>query len=319
MVLKQALWKSNALMHSATKNEDDGSAWDELLEACRNSVHESDASACIPGAGRGLFASKPLEAGQIISFYPIHAFGIQLDGGPEDGSSQMIMQSLDKNDQSYFQSEEGSKGIYRLSLPMDYQILASDLELMTTSVFGQAPWLVVDINPNRPLVSGWMAHLINDGAKLKENSQQSILEYYEASLERHNCRLIPWGPTPMAAAVTTKPIDKGQELFTCYQDTYWLTTSLGIQNPTIPSPTTFSWQTLLGGNGNADADIQQHVDWLSNDLDKASAGAKAKYQAELDSLQSTWNDLAAPGTSEKQYTQKEDVAARIKTRLSRFY
>ena len=64
--------------------------------------------------------------------------------------------------------------------------------------------------------------MINDGAKITENTEKGVLDYYKKSKKEKNCIHIPFGPSPIMATVTTKKVKKGQELLTTYGGTYWL-------------------------------------------------------------------------------------------------
>ena len=48
---------------------------EQMMQTCRDSVEISDST--IPGAGRGLFASRDIAKGTIIALYPIHSLGCQ--------------------------------------------------------------------------------------------------------------------------------------------------------------------------------------------------------------------------------------------------
>ena len=52
-----------------------------------------------------------------------------------------------------------------------------------------------------------------------------VLAYYAASAARKNCVLVPLGPAPLMAYVTTRPVAAEEELLTCYGADYWLALS----------------------------------------------------------------------------------------------
>ena len=58
----------------------------------------------------------------------------------------------------------------------------------------QGGLLYIDVNPQRPLVPGWMSHLVNDGATVLVNTEQGVLDYYAASRAAKNCVHVPFGP-----------------------------------------------------------------------------------------------------------------------------
>jgi hypothetical protein len=82
--------------------------------------------------------------------------------------------------------------------------------------------MFVDVNPERPVSPSWCAHFINDGSIIAENSVDSILTYHEEALQRLNVAILPVGPCPLLAAVTTRDIKPGEELFTAYGYSYWM-------------------------------------------------------------------------------------------------
>ncbi|CAB9513329.1 expressed unknown protein [Seminavis robusta] len=173
----------------------------------------------IPDAGLGLFAKKNIKAGTIVSFYPAHALGV-------DNDDQCLFVQAPQ-DADYFRDHPSSDSCYlhctdqplfrRTSLLQ--QQLANDNDMP----------LYLDVNPHRkPIVDGWVSQFINDGAVVQSNSEEGVLDYYEATGRAKNCIHIPWGPSPVMATVTTRKVKKGQELFTSYGSTYWLGVLLGI-------------------------------------------------------------------------------------------
>lgn len=161
----------------------------------------------IPGAGLGLFATKAMKANTIVSFYPAHALGI-------DSASSFVTATAD--DEQYFASNPCSKSTYLHCT--DQPIFARSSLLAATST---EP-LYLDVNPMRPIVDGWVSQMINDGATVTTNSEEGVLDYYGQSKRAKNCIHVPFGPSPVLATVTTRKVQKGQELLTTYGGTYWL-------------------------------------------------------------------------------------------------
>ena len=165
----------------------------------------------IPGAGKGLFATKNIKKGTLIGFYPVHGIGAEF----EDGS--YVCCGMSPEDQTHFDGIKDLKSNY-------IQYLIGSRKLGTAN-FGEETQLFVDVNPSRADSSGcWNGHLVNDGATMTENSEQGMLDYYDASQRCKNCVHIPFGPSPLIAVVTTKKVKKGEELFTTYGCFYWLET-----------------------------------------------------------------------------------------------
>jgi hypothetical protein len=165
----------------------------------------------IPGAGKGLFAKQNIKKGTLIGFYPVHGIGAEFD----DGS--YVCCGITSEDQQHFDGIKDLKSNY-------IQYLIGSRKLGTAD-FGEDTQLFVDVNPNRADSSTyWNGHFVNDGATLSENSEQGMLDYYDASQQRKNCVHIPFGPSPMIAVATTRKVKKGEELFTTYGCLYWLET-----------------------------------------------------------------------------------------------
>jgi len=174
------------------------------------SVEIQDSS--IQGAGLGLFATTSIKAGTVVAYYPVHGLGVDF------GDDSTICLALTEEDETHF-ANQNVKSNYLLFLMGQRPLLkAGGLE---REDFGGGV-LFIDANPSRPNLPGWMAHIVNDGATVKTNDEQGILEYYDASRQAKNCVHVPFGPSPMIATVTTRKIKKGQELFTTYGCSYWL-------------------------------------------------------------------------------------------------
>ena len=182
----------------------------------------------ISGAGKGLFAKKAIKANTIISFYPVHALGTNID-------QPFITSNLD--DESYFRTTPTSQSVYlhctdqpifrRTSIISSAGKLNQALSYSaatTSSSAAEVPPLFLDVNPNRKVMEGWVSHIINDGAAMmnapssntSHDIELSMLEYYQSSKTKKNCIHIPFGPSPIIATVTTKKIMKDEELFTTY-------------------------------------------------------------------------------------------------------
>ena len=178
-----------------------------LLGACQKSVHVAPST--IPAAGQGLFASCDIAAGSIVTFYPVHALGVHFrDGscfysGHHEVTSQYVMNLI------------GNRPI------LDSIDLENDFDGMG----------FVDADPERKVAPAWLCHRINDGAIIEDNTPESVMEYYHKSLVRQNILFLPFGPAPLVAAVATRGIAKGDELFSCYGRSYWLVVVEGdLQN-----------------------------------------------------------------------------------------
>jgi hypothetical protein len=165
----------------------------------------------IEGAGMGLFAKKNIKSGSIISFYPVHAIGVDF------GESSVCLASNDAG-QKYFQGESESKNSNYQQYLLGSRLLAG---ACVTELFdGDA--LFVDVDPNQVDRAGWKGQYVNDGAVVEVAGENGIVQYYQRSRLRKNCVHVPFGPCPILAIVATRKVKKGEELFTTYGGSYWL-------------------------------------------------------------------------------------------------
>ena len=170
----------------------------------------------VPGAGLGLFARENIKGGTIVAFYPAHVLGMtDAQGGGtvrrvgRDASGAVTSDRgghEEDRDEAYLHHLLGK----RLLMGAD---VARDLGGGT---------LFVDVDLGREAAPGFDAHRVNDGATVAANSEEGTLEYYRASRKAKNCVHVPFGPAPLLAAVATRKIKKGSELFTTYGCSYWL-------------------------------------------------------------------------------------------------
>jgi SET domain len=208
----------------------------------------------IPGAGMGLFATQSIQAGTIVAYYPVHRMGVEYDDDDEDGDDResgtdrsddgkaSFSVTVSSIDEEYFSStadmsgtttttdhtcQQSSNYLHFLMGKRPLALAAVDSNNSNDNGGGdedyfQGGLLYIDVNPQRPLVPGWMSHLVNDGATVLVNTEQGVLDYYSASRAAKNCVHVPFGPSPILATVTTRKVKKGQELLTTYGCTYWL-------------------------------------------------------------------------------------------------
>jgi len=187
----------------------------QLYSQCLKPIEVRKSS--IPGAGLGLFAKKNIKANTIVSLYPAHALGV------EQSTSFVSLSS----DESYFQAHSSQNSGYLHCTDQPIFKRTSLLSKAFSDVDDTTP-LYLDVNPTKTTVDGWLSQMINDGAIVKENSEEGVSDYYRETKFTKNCIHIPFGPSPIMATVTTKKVKKGQELFTTYGCTYWLGALLGI-------------------------------------------------------------------------------------------
>ena len=161
----------------------------------------------IPGAGLGLFAKEKIKSGTIISFFPVHTLGINL-------GDSIRRVSMDTTGPTYEQQEEDAAfndQSYLLNILGSRPLMKADI---SQDLGGESIFLDVDIT--QPESIGFDSHRINDGATVSTNSEDGALAYYQASRRAKNCVIVPFGPSPLLATVTTRKIKKGDEILTTY-------------------------------------------------------------------------------------------------------
>lgn len=215
----------------------------------------------IPGAGLGVFATKNIKAGSIVSFYPAHTLGVEHE-------DEFLFVSNDDANREHFQRNppDASAYLHATDQPIfNRRSVLADVapELKDAPVY-------LDVNPDRqPVSPAWVSHYINDGATMKENSVAGVEEYYRNSQTKKNCIHIPFGPSPIVATVATKKIKRGDELFTSYGCVYWI----GVQyRDEEGAPMT--------------AQIQQQIKDSAQDLFAAMKSASTRYANAIEALES---------------------------------
>lgn len=164
----------------------------------------------IAGAGSGLFATKNLRAGTVVSFYPAHCLGAELGGGQ--------VWATVNGDREYFAGNPQASSAY---LHATDQPVFGRQSVLEAAGAGQAP-VYLDVNPHRDVDLAWVSQYINDGATVGKGTEGGVSRYYRESKARKNCVHVPFGPSPIMATVATRKIKKGEELFTSYGCVYWL-------------------------------------------------------------------------------------------------
>jgi hypothetical protein len=99
---------------------------------------------------------------------------------------------------------------------------------------------VFDVNPSRTVSSSssssmFVAHLVNDAAAADfsfssanatlldfDETVRTAVAYLDESLANFNVVMTPFGPPPLMAYVTVKPVEAGTELLATYGLDYWL-------------------------------------------------------------------------------------------------
>jgi len=165
------------------------------------------AESTIPGAGRGLFASRDIEAGEIITLYPgdvIIAWGKSV-GDFSGKVSVLFGNHVKKEDQQAVGKRLSSNSARSYEIKIgDHHSLVAD------------PLLA-----NYP---AYLGHIANDSAMLNSNKKASLDKYRIASEKGHNAAYFEMEGSHLAQ-VATKSIMKGEEIFVSYGSDYWCSRS----------------------------------------------------------------------------------------------
>lgn len=205
------------------KDLEDKPGWRPLLEMSRSSKITHDGVM----HGKGLVATRDFCVGELVSIYPVHALGY-IDGcSPKwEGchrSTSSRGQIVGNCDLLYFEKESswfGEGGTNNLSFSID--------DPSKTYVF--------DVNPGRPCSSHFTAHFVNDAAFAdfsvldEQGCSDAIVPvlaeiaqtYNKASIQGANVAMASFGPAPLMAYITTKPVKSGEEFLATYGIGYWL-------------------------------------------------------------------------------------------------
>lgn len=240
-----------------------GGSLKQLSSNIIKSVEVAESS--IAGAGKGLFATKNIKAGTIVSFYPAHALGVE-------AGNESFFVSRDMADKQYFGDHPSDVSSYLHATDQPIFNRSSLLADLGTEASGLP--LYLDINPNREVSPAWVSQYINDGAIMPENTDSGVSVYYTESTSRKNCIHIPFGPSPIMATVATKKVKKGEELFTSYGCVYWI----GVQFP--------------GQEGSTmTAQIQAQIKNSAQDLFAAMNGASIRYMNHINELEAAFDEI----------------------------
>lgn len=259
-VLHEGLEKMERVMTSAFFES--STSLKSLYTQCGKTIEIKESF--IPDAGLGLFARKNIKANTIISFYPAHALGVDVEEGEGFISNA--------SDQEYFQSHPSFKSSY---LHCTDQPIFKRPSLLQQAGLEDVP-LYLDVNPNRPIVGAWVSQMINDGATVQSNTEAGVLDYYQATKLAKNCIHIPFGPSPIMATVTTRKVKKGEEFLTSYGATYWLGVLLDVHG-----------EEGVGVTPKVQARIQE----TAVDLTKSMESASLIYANQLEALQAEFEKL----------------------------
>jgi hypothetical protein len=170
------------------------------------------AESTIPEAGLGVFASRDVATGELLTLFPGDAllewtaqvgafgagvgvrFGDHIIGADRD-ASRVSSDSARLYEVEILQQ--------RTTSPCCYSIVAD-------------PRLVGD--------PAYLGHIINDGACLSQSDNASRTLYSRYSFDRHNAAFYEMEGCHLSVEAT-KDIEKGEEIFVSYGEGYWLSRS----------------------------------------------------------------------------------------------
>jgi hypothetical protein len=181
------------------------------------------APSTIPNAGMGVFSTRDIKAGELITLFPGDALLLWNDevgvlrGGLTVRCGPHIVHAAEDRDDvaAHFTSAEARR--YELKIGFRESIVA-DVRITTTT---DGP--TININNN----ADYLAHMINDGACLRTTTGTAATakaaeqEYESMSYRRHNAAICDVYGGCHYMAVATKDIAKDEEIFVSYGIGYW--------------------------------------------------------------------------------------------------
>ena len=165
------------------------------------------AESTIPGAGRGLFASRDIEEGELITLYPGDML-LEWKSNVGDFAGDvgvMFGNHVKKEDQQSTADRMTTNNgrSYELKIGNRHSIVAD-------------PLLADD--------AAYLGHLGNDAAMLNSRDQTDVATYIDASLNGRNSDFFVLEGSHMVCIATTN-ITKGNEIFASYGCDYWFSRS----------------------------------------------------------------------------------------------
>ena len=170
----------------------------------------------LPGAGTGLFASRDICAGELITLYPGDAL-LYWKHGREAPSSRICSGVIFG---AHIPEEEKDTARVTGESARQYEVCASS----TLSCVG---------DPRRDSDPAYMGHFANDGA-MCDLSGQDQSAYREASKRSANADHVTLEGCQLATQAT-RDITSGVEIFVSYGEGYWLSHLMGPLGGMLPT------------------------------------------------------------------------------------
>ena len=168
----------------------------ELVEARPSNIH-----------GTGLFATKDLEMGTLVTLY-------RPDLTVDDTGKALM---IDQADADYFQDFQKAQA------PGSRQYFVWPPGVRTSAVPEDCPRFWVAANPAKAPIEGFLGHLANDGALCADDGD--VERYLAVSAEKANACLVPLC-VPLMGLVLASDVKSGDELLVTYGYDAWLRTPL---------------------------------------------------------------------------------------------
>ena len=168
----------------------------ELVETRPSNIH-----------GTGLFATKDLEMGTLVTLY-------RPDLTVDDTGKALM---IDQADADYFQDFQKAQA------PGSRQYFVWPPGVRTSAVPEDCPRFWVAANPAKAPIEGFLGHLANDGALCADDGD--VERYLSESAEKANACLVPLC-VPLMGLVLASDVKSGDELLVTYGYDAWLRTPL---------------------------------------------------------------------------------------------
>lgn len=156
-----------------------------------------------PVHGTGVFATRDIQAGELVTLYPADAI-VEVIGG----SMGNCVPSEKLQD---FCNGSAKKMKRVLKNQREYRFNVTD----TVGIVGFPKF---DQNP------AYLGHMINDGARANSNLR-SVPIYVAVTLKKMNCKFHICKATRHVAVIATRDMKKGEECFVSYGARYWVNPS----------------------------------------------------------------------------------------------
>ena len=201
----------------------------ELVEARQSDIH-----------GTGLFATKDLEMGTLVTLY-------RPDLTVDDTGKALM---IDQADSDYFQDFQKAQA----AGSRQYFVFPPGVK--TSAIPDPCPRFWVAANPAKAPIPGFLGHLANDGALCADDSD--IERYLGESAARANACLVPLC-IPLMGLVLAEDVSAGEELLVTYGYDAWLRTPLekthskSIEDLLRKGATQYAGLTLMASERYGDA------------------------------------------------------------------